>query len=412
VAVGDVNGDGRPEIITAPAKSGFTELGVFDGRSYQRLGTFLPFKDASWWNGAYVATGDTNGDGRAEVIDGLDAGCCTSLHVLDSANGNELSGFFPYGDRNDAGTRVAAADVNGDGKAELLAVPLGSGQVSIFAPGGGAPFRSLETFGSDRIGPVSIAAGNLLGDSRAEVVAAAPTAAGAQVKIIDVASGETRVSLRPYGGAIVSSLEVALGDVSGDGRLDLITSAVTPAGTQVKALDTDGTVLAAFYVLDPALVPGASLAAGDLDGDGRAEIVLGGGPTVAPWPPIANGPDQRVAVYRADGTSVGSFSAYPGLFQGGVRVSLADLDGDRRPEVVTAPGPRLAPEIGIFAQEWVNGRDMGTRLGHFLAFEPSFKGGVSVATGDVNGDGHSEIVAASGPGRPGEVRVFDASGRQ
>jgi hypothetical protein len=60
----------------------------------------------------------------------------------------------------------------------------------------------------------------------------------------------------------------------------------------------------------------------------------------------------------------------------------------------------------------VNGVDRGTRLRHFLAFEPSFTGGASVATGDVDGDGNPEIVAAAGPGRPGEVRVFNAVGRQ
>src|SRR5262245_47881576 len=191
VAVGDVNGDGHAEIITAPAGGGFTELEIFDGRSFRRLGSLLPFKDAAWWAGAYVSTGDTNGDGRAEIVEGLDAGCCTTLHVLDAVNGNELSGFFPYGDRSEVGARVASADLNGDGKAELLAVPLGSASISAYAPSGGAAFRTIDAFGPERSGPTSIAAGNLVGDARAEVVAAAP-AAGANVKIIDMATGATR----------------------------------------------------------------------------------------------------------------------------------------------------------------------------------------------------------------------------
>jgi FG-GAP repeat len=66
VAVGDVNGDGRAEIVTAPGGAAFTELKVFDGRTFRELKTLLPFKDASWWAGAFVATGDTNGDGRAD----------------------------------------------------------------------------------------------------------------------------------------------------------------------------------------------------------------------------------------------------------------------------------------------------------------------------------------------------------
>jgi hypothetical protein len=72
----------------------------------------------------------------------------------------------------------------------------------------------------------------------------------------------------------------------------------------------------------------------------------------------------------------------------------------------------MESEIGVFTQQWVESRDRGTRLSHFLAFEPSFTGGVGVAAGDVDGDGTNEIVAASGPGRTGEVRVFDPQGRQ
>jgi hypothetical protein len=413
VAVGDINGDGRPEIVTAPGTNGFTELKVFDGRSFNQVESLLPFKDGAWWAGAYVATGDTNGDGRAEIVEGLDAGCCTTLHVLDGKNGDDLSGWFPYGDRSEVGARVASADVNGDGKAEVLAVPLGSSRVSIYGAAGGAAIRSIDAFGSDRAGPTSIAAGNVVGDARAELIAAAPTDSGPEVKIIDVGSGETRASFYPFGYIAVPSVEVALGDVNGDGSLDIVLSAATSGGTEVKAIDANGTQLDDFFVLDPGILPGASLAAGDLDGDGKAEIVLGGGPTTdAPWPPVQNGPDQRVAVYEPDGTSVGSFTAYPGLFQGGVRVALADLDHDRRPEIVTAPGPGTPAEIEIFSQEWVNGRDRGTRLGHFLAFDQSFLGGASVATGDIDGDGNPEIIVAAGKGHSPQVKVFDASGRQ
>jgi hypothetical protein len=412
VAVGDVNGDGRPEIVTAPGKDAWTELKVFDGRSFRQLSTLLPFKDGVWGAGAYVATGDTNGDGRDEIVEGLDSGCCTMLHVLDAVDGSDLSGFFPYGNRSEVGARVASGDVNGDGKADLLAAAIGSTRIDLFAPSGGPAFRSIDAFGGGETGPMPIASGDVIGNNRAEIIVAAPTVSGARVKVIDAVSGAVLSVSYPYGGEAVSSLGAAVGDVDGDGRLDIILVALTPGGTEVKAVDASGAELADFYVLDPAIVPGASVAAGDLDGDGKAEIVLGGGPTNAPWPPVANGPDQRVAVYEPDGTQVKEFTAYPGLFQGGVRVAMADLTGDRRPEMVTAPGPGIEPELEVFSQEWVNGRDRGTRLAHFLAFDPSFRGGVNVATGDVDGDGRAEIVAGAGKGHTPDVRVFDGSGRE
>ena len=410
VAVGDVNGDGRPEIVTAPGKGAWTELRMFDGTSFRQIGAAPPFTNASWWNGAFVATGDTTGDGRAEIVDGLDAGCCTTIHVIDAASGAELGGFFPYGNA-ETGARVAAADLNGDGRAEILSVPLGGARVSVFGPGGGNPSRTYQAFGEEAIGGASIATGDVVGDSRPELIAAASTSGGVQVKVLDVQTGATLTSLHPYSSAAVSTPEVAVGDVDGDGRSDIVVLARLADGTQFRALTGDGRQLASFFVLEPGIVPGASLAVGDLDGDRRAEIVLGGGPTTtAPWPPVANGPDQRVAIYRLDGTRAGGFSAYPGLFQGGVRVALADVQRNGRPAMITAPGPGMEPEVAMFSQQWLDTQDRGTRLGHFLAYEPSFVGGVSVAAGYWSGD--PEIVVAPGPGRAPEIRVFDPKGRR
>src|SRR5204862_2340681 len=132
---------------------------------FQEVSSLLPFKDGSWWAGAFVATGDTTGDGRAEIVEGLHAGCCTMLHVLDPVNGNDLAGWFPYGDRSEVGTRVAAGDVNADGKAEVIAVPLGSSRISAYSPAGGAAFRAFDAFGAEATGGASIAAGGLVGDA-------------------------------------------------------------------------------------------------------------------------------------------------------------------------------------------------------------------------------------------------------
>jgi len=409
VAVGDVDGDGAAEIVTAPAAGGWTELRVFDGRTFAQRAALLPFRDGVWWNGAFVATGDTNGDGRAEIVDGLDAGCCTTLHVLDGATGAESAGFFPFGNGSERGARVASADLNGDGRAELLAVSPGSSAVDAFGVAGGEPFRTYQVFGDEAPGGATIAAGDLLGGSRPELVAAASTPGGVHVKLLDAESGSWLASFFPYGPTFGGSAQVAVGDVNGDGRNDVVVLARLADGTQVRVVNADGSHQSAFYVLEPGVVPGASLAVGDLDGDGKAEIVLGGGPSPnAPAPPAA-GRDQRVAVYRGNGTLVGAFTAYPGLFQGGVRVAVADVERNGRPDVITAPGPGMEPEVELFGQQWSGSRDRGTRFGHFLAFERSFTGGVSVAAGYWSGN--PELVAVPGPGRAPEVRVFDPRGR-
>jgi hypothetical protein len=191
VAVGDVDGDGRAEIVTAPGREAFTELRVFDGRTFAQKRAVLPFRNAVWWNGAFVTTGDTDGDGRDEIVDGLDAGCCTTLHVLDAASGADRAGFYPYGNRSEVGARVAAGDVNGDGRDELFAVPVGGRRVSLYGPLGGDAFRSFEPFGAAAGSGVTIAAGDLFGDGRPELVAAAATGAGVEVRVVDIGSGRT-----------------------------------------------------------------------------------------------------------------------------------------------------------------------------------------------------------------------------
>ena len=202
------------------------------------------------------------------------------------------------------------------------------------------------------MGGATIATGDVVGDSQPELIAAANTTGGVQVKVIDTQSGATLASLFPYGAAAVATPQVAVGDVNGDGRDDIVLLTQLADGTQVKALDADGRQLGSFYLLEAGIVPGASLAVGDLNGDGKAEIVLGGGPTTAaPWPPVSNGPDQRVVVYRLNGTLVGGFSAYPGLFQGGVRVALGDIEHSGQPDIITAPGPEPPQRVALRSRQ-------------------------------------------------------------
>jgi len=140
------------------------------------------------------------------------------------------------------------------------------------------------------------------------------------------------------------------------------------------------------------------VAAGDLDGDGVSEILTAPGPGGSPHVEafVLNAAHQPEIVL--------SFYAYHPAFMGGVFVGAGDVDGDGREEVITGADAGGSPHVRVFG---TGPAFSGLReVYSFLAYEPGFSGGVRVAAGDLNGDGAAEIIAAPGPGYAPLVRVF------
>lgn len=95
-----------------------------------------------------------------------------------------------------------------------------------------------------------------------------------------------------------------------------------------------------------------------------------------------------------------TFLAYESTYKFGVRATTADLNGDGVPEVITAPVRGRAPEIRVFT---IAGRELTAF--RTIAYAANFIGGVNIAVGDVNGDGRPDLITTPGLGRA-EVRVF------
>src|SRR5262245_16585056 len=98
-----------------------------------------------------------------------------------------------------------------------------------------------------------------------------------------------------------------------------------------------------------------------------------------------------------------SFLAYDESYRGGVRVATGDVSGDGTPDIVTAAGPSDLPLVKVF-----DGKT-GAELKRFMAYDPNFKGGVYVAVGDVNGDGHADIVTGAGETGGPHVKVWNGA---
>ena len=170
VAMGDVNHDGTPDLITAPGRGWQGQVRVFDGVDGTPLARdgLLPF-GGGWKRGLFVAAGDTNSDGFAEIIVGQDQRG-GRVRIFDGATGGLLKVLNPFGGRYRGGVTVAAGDIDLDGKAEVFAGRLGGPtQVRLFKATG-ARIRTLTAFPGLKLG-VNVAAGDVNGDGRAEVIA-------------------------------------------------------------------------------------------------------------------------------------------------------------------------------------------------------------------------------------------------
>lgn len=240
-----------------------------------------------------------------------------------------------------------------------------------------------------------------------KVVVLAALAGGApHVKVLRANDGTVVLrSFYAYPEGFRGGVNVALGDVDGDGYQDIITGAgpSSNGAPHVKVFSgLDNSVIKSFYAFGEDFRGGVFVGSCDVNGDGKSDIIAGAGPSAngAPHVKLFDGASSTNAL-------LASFYAYPESFRGGVRVASADLTGDGKAEIITGAGPSTngAPHVRSFSI--ANG--VATPGLSFYAYGENFRGGVFVGAGC---DGDHKALIITGAGAPGSqhVRLIEPNG--
>ncbi len=349
--------------------------------------SFLPKMDIL--TGIYphsVVAADFNGDGKPDIF--VSRGSSSQVTVLTNTSSSGSISFatplyFPGMPSDMQGSAVG--DLDGDGKPDIVVTNgVGDSSVSVFRNSGSGPIISFDNplrFVT-RYGPYAVAIGDLDGDGKPDLAIAnngsnyitlyKNTSTPGSISF----SNETEllVGTNPYG--------IAIRDLDKDGKAELVVSTEGSSSSLyvIKNNSTPGSFSFGSPLSYASLAGAFTLAIGDLDGDGNPDIAATGSYT------------SGILILRNISTTGNLLFDLPKGFEAGnytVDVSIRDLDGDSKPELIAVN--RFGNSVSVLKNRSTNGIiDFATHLDYPVGDAP-----LIAAVADLDGDGRPDIITAN-----------------
>jgi hypothetical protein len=333
VAVADVNADQKPDIVVANWGSG--TVGVLLGNGD---GTFQPA--VSYGSGAYqansIAIADINGDGKPDLL--VTTGGANTAGVLLGNGDGTFQPAVTYASGGTLADSVAVADVNGDGKPDLLISNLVSSNIGVLLGNGDGTFQPVTIYGSggflDAAG-AQLAVSDVNGDGRPDlvVVSCGPDGIDGLLGVLLGNGDGTFQAAVTYssGGSFPLSIEVR--DINNDGKPDLAVTNTNSNTVGVLLGRGDGTFLPVHTYGSGGWYTEAVTVA-DVNGDVKPDLLLTNYLACADGVKCPNG-SVSVLLGNGNGTFQGPISYGSGA-QDATSLAVADVNGDDMPDLIVA----------------------------------------------------------------------------
>ena len=280
---------------------------------------------------------------------GTDTGGAPVVQINYVNGSNQL--FYAYSSAYTGGVRVAIGDINGDGFDDLITgTGVGGGpHIKVFDLRGGLPVcvASFFAFEPNFTGGTYLATGNINGDGYADIIIGAGVGGGPRVKtyygtngyLVDNFLAPPNLDFFAYDPNFRGGVVVAAGDRDADGVDDIITGAGVGGGPNVRSFNAASVMIDNFFAFNPAITTGIFIAAGYVNGDSIADILVGTG----------RGTPTYIRAFYSPGTTGSSpttvtAAPFTAAFNGGARPGvMQNPDGSQVFGV--AAGPTGAPEV-------------------------------------------------------------------